>query len=337
MTEVRDSPQFPPILEVKNIRKFFSSKAGIFGSPKTVRALDGISLSVQRGKTLGIVGESGCGKTTLGRILAALETPTEGQIFYEGREIQSLKGRELKKFRKEVQIIFQDPYASLDPRMTIFEILSEPFIIHGEWDSAETPKRLLKLASTCGISQSHFSRYPHEFSGGQRQRVGIARALALNPKLVICDEPVSALDVSIQAQILNLLKDLQEEMGLTYVFISHDFSVVRHLCDEIAVMYLGRVVESAKADEIFSNSQHPYTEALLSAIPLTDPEKQKSRKRIILSGDIPSPLNPPAGCPFHPRCRYTENSCRENVPALSEISSNHLISCPVRPLAKVPS
>ncbi len=325
----------PTILESRGVRKFFSAKEGIFGRPKTVRALDGISLSVQKGTTLGIVGESGCGKTTLGRILAALETPTEGQVLYDGREIQNLRGRELKKFRKEVQIIFQDPYASLDPRMTIFDILSEPFIIHGEWKAAETPQRLLKLASTCGIAQSHFTRYPHEFSGGQRQRVGIARALALNPKLVICDEPVSALDVSIQAQILNLLKDLQGELGLTYVFISHDFSVVRHLCDEIAVMYLGKIVEAAPADEIFSNPQHPYTEALLSAIPLTDPEKQKLRRRIILSGDIPSPLNPPPGCPFHPRCRYAENSCRENVPALKEVSQSHYASCPIRPLAKV--
>ena len=321
-------------LEAKNLRKLFSVKEGFFGHPKTIRALDGISLGVERGTTLGIVGESGCGKTTLGRILCLLETPSEGKILYNGSEVQNIKGKKLKEFRREVQIIFQDPYASLDPRMTIGDILREPFIIHGEWKN-EGQKRLLKLADKCGIAKSHLSRYPHEFSGGQRQRVGIARALALNPKIVICDEPVSALDVSIQAQILNLLKDLQKELGLTYVFISHDFSVVRHLCDKIAVMYLGKIVEFALADEIFSNPQHPYTEALLSAIPLPDPEKQKKRSRIILSGDIPSPLSPPTGCPFHPRCRYAEDSCRGGIPVLEEVSPEHRAACPVLPLNRV--
>jgi oligopeptide/dipeptide ABC transporter ATP-binding protein len=326
-----------PILEAKNVRRFFSTKTGLFGEANTVRALDGVSFSVEPGKTFGIVGESGCGKTTLGKILAALERPTDGMVLYNGEDVHAMRGGKLKHLRRDVQIIFQDPYASLDPRMTVSEILSEPFIIHGEWKGAERPRRLLELAERCGIAQSHLSRYPHEFSGGQRQRVGIARALALNPKLVVCDEPVSALDVSIQAQILNLLKDLQKELGLTYIFISHDFSVVRHLCDQIAVMYLGKIVELATAQELFTNPQHPYTEALLSAIPIPDPERQKKRNRIILSGDIPSPLAPPPGCSFNPRCRYAKDACRQEVPALTQILSSHWLACPVLPFIKDPS
>jgi oligopeptide/dipeptide ABC transporter ATP-binding protein len=327
-----------PLLELRGLKKHFTVRKGMFGDKGTVKAVDGVSLSVMPRESFAIVGESGCGKTTLGRLILALDKPTEGTTLFEGRDIYSMKSSELRRLRREMQVIFQDPFSSLNPRMTVEEIITEPFVIHSEEKNpAERRKRLLKLIDVCGISQAHLERYPHEFSGGQRQRVGIARALALNPKLVVADEPVSALDVSIQAQILNLLKDLQAELSLTYVFISHDFSVVRHLCDRIAVMYLGKVVELAKSDLLFDDPQHPYTEALLSAVPVPDPSIEKRRKRILLTGDVPSPLNPPSGCHFHPRCRYAESSCKTAAQTLNEAKKEHWAACTPLPFQKKPS
>jgi oligopeptide transport system ATP-binding protein len=286
-------------------------------------------------ESFAVVGESGCGKTTLGRLILALEKPTEGGVIFEGRDLFKLPSAELRKTRRDLQVIFQDPFSSLNPRMTVRQIIEEPFIIHNAYSGpGQKEQRLLHLIDVCGISKNHLSRYPHEFSGGQRQRVGIARALALNPKLIVADEPVSALDVSIQAQILNLLKDLQKEFKLTYVFISHDFSVVRHLCSRIAVMYLGKVVELADSETLFNDPQHPYTEALLSAVPIPDPNIEKRRKRILLTGDVPSPLKPPSGCHFHPRCRYAVESCKTEAPPLDEAKPAHWAACPVLPFAK---
>ncbi len=327
-----------PILEVKGLKKHFSVKKGMFGAQGVVRAVDGVSFSVMPQESFAVVGESGCGKTTLGRLILALETATEGSVAFEGRDLYKLSNAELRKTRRDLQVIFQDPYSSLNPRMTVQQIIEEPLIIHDAYSGpGQRAKRIDYLLDVCGISQSHLTRFPHEFSGGQRQRVGIARALALNPKLVVADEPVSALDVSIQAQILNLLKDLQREFKLTYVFISHDFSVVRHLCDRIAVMYLGKVVELAKSETLFDDPQHPYTEALLSAVPIPDPSIEKRRKRILLSGDVPSPLKPPSGCHFHPRCRYAQDSCRTTPPSLEESKTAHWTACPINPFKEKPS
>ena len=321
-----------PLLEVKNLKKSFSSGSGIFGKKTTVKAVDGVSFSVMPQESFAVVGESGCGKTTLGKLLLALEKPTDGQVIFDGQDIAGFSSSGLRKLRADMQVIFQDPYSCLNPRMTVEDILTEPWIIHDRFRSApERAAKLAKLIDDCGISKSHLTRYPHEFSGGQRQRVGIARALALDPRLIVADEPVSALDVSIQAQILNLLKDLQQERKLSFVFISHDFSVVRHLCTRIAVMYLGRIVEIADSEKLFTNPQHPYTEALLSAVPVPDPSIEKKRQRILLSGDVPSPLNPPSGCRFHPRCRYRVDSCRTDDPSLAEAQSGHLSACPVAP------
>jgi len=329
-----------PLLEVADLKKHFTVTKGMFGEKSTVRAVDGVGFSVMPQESFAIVGESGCGKTTLGRMLLALEKPTSGEVTFDGDKLYSLPAGRLRALRRQMQIIFQDPFSSLNPRMTVEEIISEPFVIHGLYKNpAERRQRLAHLLDVCGLSQSHLNRYPHEFSGGQRQRVGIARALALDPKLIVADEPVSALDVSIQAQILNLLKDLQKELHLTYVFISHDFSVVRHLCSRIAVMYLGKIVELAPSEELFNNPQHPYTEALLSAVPIPDPNIEKRRKRIILTGDVPSPLNPPTGCHFHPRCRYAVESCRTDVPPLIGIETQpgHFARCPVLPFKEKPS
>ncbi|MDE2038723.1 MAG: ABC transporter ATP-binding protein [Elusimicrobia bacterium] len=327
-----------PILELRGLAKHFPVRKGFFARRAFVRAVDGVCLSVRPRESFAVVGESGCGKTTLAKLILALEKPTAGQILFEGRDLHALPRRQLRRLRRDLQVIFQDPFSSLDPRMTVEQIVTEPWTIHGlHRDPAERRRRLSRLLDCCGISASHLSRYPHEFSGGQRQRVGIARALALEPKLVVADEPVSALDVSIQAQILNLLKDLQRELGLTYVFISHDFSVVRHLCDRIAVMYLGRIVELADSETLFNDPQHPYTEALLSAVPVPDPAIEKRRRRIILSGDVPSPLNPPSGCRFHPRCRYAVAACKTQDPALKAAKPAHLAACPVRPFSETPS
>ena len=321
-----------PILEVKNLKKHFDARKGMFGEKTTVKAVDGVSFNVMPQESFAVVGESGCGKTTLGKLVLALERSTEGSVLFDGQDVSKMNSAALKKMRREMQVIFQDPYSSLNPRMTVEDIITEPWVIHDmHKDPAERAKKLAKLLDDCGIAKSYLPRHPHEFSGGQRQRVGIARALALDPKLVVADEPVSALDVSIQAQILNLLKDLQKERKLAYLFISHDFSVVRHLCTRIAVMYLGRVVETADSETLFNDPQHPYTEALLSAVPVPDPAIEKRRKRILLTGDVPSPLKPPPGCRFHPRCRYMKDACKINDQVLIAAKPGHEAACEVLP------
>jgi oligopeptide/dipeptide ABC transporter ATP-binding protein len=327
-----------PLLELRGLKKHFTITKGLFGEKKTVKAVDGVSFSVMPRESFAVVGESGCGKTTLGKLIVALEKPTGGQVFFEGQDLHGLFPRALRTLRREIQVIFQDPFSSLNPRMTVEQILSEPFVIHGLYrDPTEKRKRLQYLLDVCGLAKNHLSRHPHEFSGGQRQRIGIARALALNPKLIIADEPVSALDVSIQAQILNLLKELQQSLNLTYIFISHDFSVVRHLCERIAVMYLGKVVELSPSELLFDDPQHPYTEALLSAVPIPDPNIDKRRRRVLLMGDVPSPIKPPPGCTFHPRCRYATNSCKTEIPPLAEAKEGHWAACPVLPFREKPS
>jgi oligopeptide transport system ATP-binding protein len=303
------------ILEVKNLKKYFPIRKGLLlREVGQVKAVDDVSLTVRRGETLGLVGESGCGKSTLGRTLIRLYEPTAGEVSFEGENFLHAKGENLRQKRKNIQMIFQDPYASLDPRMTIGQILSQPFAIHGLFTAEERIRKVKELLQTVGLKASQVNRYPHEFSGGQRQRISIARAIALNPRLVIADEPVSALDVSIQAQILNLMKDLQESLQLTYVFISHDLSVIEHLCDRIAVMYLGKIVEIASRDELFKNPQHPYTQALIAAIPRVGEGKKQMKKS--LSGEVPSPINPPSGCPFHPRCPHRMDVCSQKLPLL---------------------
>ncbi|MFZ3579319.1 ABC transporter ATP-binding protein [Virgibacillus sp. DJP39] len=309
------------LLEVKNLKKHFPLKTdSIFSREKPVlKAVDGISFAIKAGETLGLVGESGCGKSTAGRILLKLVEPTDGEIFFKGENITYFKGERLRKLRREMQIIFQDPYASLNPRKTIEQTITEPLKIFG-FNKRERTKKLDRLLDVVGLSSYHKQRYPHEFSGGQRQRIGIARSLALEPELVICDEPVSALDVSIQAQVINLMEDLQDEFDLTYLFIAHDLSVVNHISDRVAVMYLGNLVEIGEAEDIYANPTHPYTQALLSAIPETRPENEK--QRIILSGDLPSPANPPTGCKFHTRCPYAEEICRIEVPEMKRVSES---------------
>jgi oligopeptide transport system ATP-binding protein len=320
------------ILEVKNLVKYFPITKGFIVQRQVgaVKAVDDVSFTIRRGETLGLVGESGCGKTTTGRVILRLMEPTSGEASFEGRNIFTLGKEELRRLRRDMQIIFQDPYSSLNPRMTVGDIIGEPLEIHNLAHGKEKLRRVQELLEVVGLSPYHTNRYPHEFSGGQRQRIGIARALAVNPKLIICDEPVSALDVSIQAQVLNLLEELQKEFGLTYLFIAHDLSVVKHISDRIAVMYLGRIVEIADALELFENPQHPYTEALLSAVPIPDPGMR--RERIILPGDVPSPVNPPKGCRFHTRCLYAQESCRINDPELVDYWGNgHFVACPILP------
>ncbi len=314
------------ILEARGLLKHYPVRGGAFGAGKgVVRAVDGVSLAVHQGEVFGLVGESGCGKSTLGRVLLRLEEPTGGQVLFQGRDLCRLAGEELKKFRRQAQIIYQDPYSALDPRQRVGDIIAEPLVIHGVGDAASRRARVEELLEVVGLRAAQARRYPHEFSGGQRQRIVIARALALQPSLILADEPVSALDVSIQAQVINLLERLRRKFGLTYVFISHDLSVVEYLCDRVAVMYLGKLVELADKKTFYARPLHPYSLALLSAAPV--PEPGAVRRRIILQGDVPSPINPPPGCPFHPRCPRAEQRCRREVPELVEAAPGHWVSC----------
>ena len=316
-----------PLLEVRHLKKYFPIKEGILQREVArVHAVDDVSFTIAKGETLGLVGESGCGKSTLGRTIVRLLEATDGEILFEGKDITHLKGRGLRSLRREMQMIFQDPYASLNPRKRVGSIIGDPLKIHKIGSKSERKRRVQELLEIVGLSPEHYNRFPHEFSGGQRQRIGVARALALRPKLIVADEPVSALDVSIQSQILNLLKDLQNEFDLTYLFIAHDLGVVRHVSDRIAVMYLGKMVELSPAEELYQRPIMPYTEALLSAVPIPDPDLAAARERIVLTGDVPSPINPPPGCRFHPRCRYMTDVCREIEPPLTDYDG-HLAAC----------
>ena len=317
------------ILEVRNLVKHFPMGGGFFGGkPALVKAVDGVSFSIRRGETLGLVGESGCGKTTTGRCILQLEKPTSGQIIFEGQELTAFSEKELRKVRRRMQVIFQDPYSSLNPRMTVGQIIAEPLAVHAIVPERWARKaRVTQLLSHAGLLPAMADRYPHELSGGQRQRVGVARALAMEPSLIICDEPVSALDVSIQAQIINLLEELQAEFGLTYLFVAHDLSVVRHISDRVAVMYLGKIAEITDRKSLYESPQHPYTKALLSAVPIPDPAVEAGRERVVLGGEVPSPLNPPSGCVFHPRCPIAVDDCRRIVPELREVRPDHRAAC----------
>ncbi|NLJ25176.1 MAG: dipeptide ABC transporter ATP-binding protein [Firmicutes bacterium] len=316
-----------PLLEVKDLIKHFPIHKGFIVSKQVgaVKAVDGVSFSINRGETLGLVGESGCGKSTTGRLILRLIEATSGEVWFEGRNILDLGREEMRELRRDMQIIFQDPYASLNPRMTVGDIIGEPLQIHGIARGREQEQRVRQLLEVVGLASYHARRYPHEFSGGQRQRIGVARALAVNPKIIVCDEPVSALDVSIQAQVVNLLQDLQAEYGLTYLFIAHDLSVVKHISDRVAVMYLGKIVELTDKESLYDKPLHPYTRALLSAIPIADPTL--TRDRIILEGDVPSPINPPSGCRFHTRCSEAKEICRQEEPVFADAGGGHLVAC----------
>ncbi len=322
MSEIKNNT---PLIEVKNLKEHFPIQVSGLKT-KPLKAVDGVSFSIKRGETLGLVGESGCGKTTVGRTILHLYKPTEGEIIYDGKPIKT--AADIKEFRKKATMVFQDPYSSLNPRMTVADIIGEPLDVHKLYKTKEERQaRILELMSYVGLNSEHAARYAHEFSGGQRQRIGIARALAVNPEFIVCDEPVSALDVSIQAQVINMFQELQEKLGLTYLFIAHDLLVVRHISDRIAVMYLGKMVELADADEIYDHPLHPYSKSLLSSVPVPDPNIARANKRIILEGDIPSPLNAPSGCPFRTRCRYATDVCAQSMPEFKEVKPGHFCAC----------
>jgi oligopeptide transport system ATP-binding protein len=310
------------LIEVKNLKKYFN-----VGSGAILKAVDDISFAIKEGETLGLVGESGCGKSTTGRTIIRLYEATGGEVIYNGKNIHSLNKAEAKEFTKQAQMIFQDPYASLNPRMTVGDIVGEGIDIHNLYTGKQRTEKIFALLNTVGLNKEHASRFPHEFSGGQRQRIGIARSLAIEPKFIVCDEPISALDVSIQAQVVNLLIKLQRELGLTYLFIAHDLSMVKHISDRVGVMYLGTMVEMASSEELYKNPLHPYTQALLSAIPIADPRVEQSRQRVLLEGDVPSPINPPPGCRFKARCRYAKDICSQEMPAFREVAPNHFVAC----------
>ena len=314
-----------PLVEVVDLKQYFPINVGAFQT-KPLKAVDGVSFSIKKGETLGLVGESGCGKTTVGRTLLHLYKPTAGQIYYDGKQI--VTKRDVKEFRKHATMVFQDPYSSLNPRMTVADIIGEPLDIHHMYaNKQERQEKILELMDHVGLNSEHASRYAHEFSGGQRQRIGIARSLAINPDFIVCDEPVSALDVSIQAQVINMFDELQDKMGMSYLFIAHDLLVVRHISDRIAVMYLGKMVELADADEIYHHPLHPYSKALMSAVPVSDPNVARANHRIALEGDIPSPLNAPSGCPFRTRCPYATEECAASMPEFKEVSKGHMVAC----------
>lgn len=314
-----------PLIEVKNLKQYFNINTGMLKS-KPLKAVDGVSFYINKGETLGLVGESGCGKTTVGRTVMNIYKPTAGEIFYNGKPI--ITKRDISEFRKKAAMVFQDPYSSLNPRMTVSDIIAEPLDIHKMYNTREERReKVLELMDHVGLNSEHASRYAHEFSGGQRQRIGIARSLAINPDFIVCDEPVSALDVSIQAQVINMFAELQEKMGLSYLFIAHDLLVVRHISHRIAVMYLGKIVEMADADEIYDHPLHPYSKALISAVPIPDPNIARANQRIPLGGDIPSPLNAPSGCPFRTRCPYATEACAESMPEFKEVSKGHFVAC----------
>jgi oligopeptide transport system ATP-binding protein len=321
------------LLHVEKLVKYFPIMRGVIFQKQVgaVHAVDGLSFDIYRGETLGLVGESGCGKSTTGRTILQLQKPTSGHVFFEGVDLVSLNAEELRKMRRKMQMIFQDPYASLNPRMTIGEIIGEPLRLHGLANRKESEERVVELLELVGLNPAYANRYPHEFSGGQRQRVGVARSLSLNPSLIVCDEPISALDVSIQAQVVNLLEDLQQQFNLTYLFIAHDLSMVRHISTRVAVMYLGWIVELTSRNELYENPLHPYTQALLSAIPIPDPEAEENRQRIILEGDVPSPVNPPSGCRFRTRCPLATKICSELAPEYREVSTGHFVACHLVP------
>jgi oligopeptide transport system ATP-binding protein len=328
MNDIVQPPE--PLVVVENLVKHFPITQGIViqRTVGQVRAVDGVSFFIQKGETLGLVGESGCGKTTVGRTMLSLYPLTSGRVIIDKQEVHKARGHEMMVIRRKAQMIFQDPYASLNPRWTVNSIVSEPLRVHGLLDnSRQRAERVVELLELVGLNARHINRFPHEFSGGQRQRIGVARSLASEPLFIVCDEPISALDVSIQAQVVNLLEDLQDRLNLTYLFIAHDLSMVRHICDRVAVMYLGVIVELADRNELYENPLHPYTQALLSAVPIPDPKKSRARQRIILTGDVPSPINPPSGCRFHPRCPIAKDHCSELVPEWREITPKHWVAC----------